>query len=199
MKQAARQTQDIWNLLTSAYFLGLVCHPSRIFCIICNSPKLLFANHLSQVLDDKLSRAKCLLGADAPALALSSESLQTLDPLMSLDVLVVTLLGTRTGAWRALCKTHPGDMGNKKKKVEWGWDNIPWQTYNQMLWFIFTYSGNHPGSLSQSTPHEVYSCMSLLHNQKEASRPHRHLWQTDRGDYHLYLQLVVHCHVKCEQ
>lgn len=112
--------------------------------------------------------------------------------------------------WLSHCSAHgqvPGEHSAKliletwaiKKKVEWGWDNIPWQTYNQMLWFIFTYSGNHPGSLSQSTPHEVYSCMSLLHNQKEASRPHRHLWQTDRGDYHLYLQLVVHCHVKCEQ
>lgn len=114
MKQAERQTQDILNL-TSAYFSGRACHPLRISQIICdpiNSPKLLFANHLSQVLDDKLSRAKWLLGADAPALALSAESLQTLDPLMSLDVLVVTLISTWTGAGRTLSKTHPG--GNKQ-------------------------------------------------------------------------------------
>lgn len=78
------------------------------------SPKFLFANHLSQVLDDKLSRAKCLLGADAPALALSTESLQTLDPVMSLDVLVVTPITTWAGAGRALSKTHPWETGNKK-------------------------------------------------------------------------------------
>lgn len=79
-------------------------------CVPIVSPELLFANHLSQVLDDKLPRAKCLLGADAPALALSTESLQTLDPLVSLDVLVVALITRWTSAGRALSKTHPGEI-----------------------------------------------------------------------------------------
>lgn len=44
-----------------------------------------------------------------------------------------------------------------------------------MLYFVFTYSGSHPGSLSQFGPHEVYSCMWWFHNQTKASHQHRHL------------------------
>lgn len=76
-------------------------------CDQLSSPELLFANHLSQVLNDKLSSAKGLLGADAPAFALGTESLQALDPLMSLDALVVAPIDTWTGAGRTLSKTHP--------------------------------------------------------------------------------------------
>lgn len=102
------------NLLTFTYLLGHSYH-TRLFCTVRQqivSPKLLFANHFSQVLDDKLSRAERLLGANAPALALGTESLQTLHPFMSLDVLVVTLFDTWTGAGRALSKAHPGEMGD---------------------------------------------------------------------------------------
>lgn len=70
----------------------------------------MFTDHLSKVLDDELTRAKTLLGADAPALALSPESLQTLSPVVSLYVLVVTLLATWTSAGRALSKAHPENM-----------------------------------------------------------------------------------------
>lgn len=72
------------------------------------SPELLLANHLSQVFDDELSRAERLLGADAPALPLGPEPLQTLDPLVSLNVLVITLVSTRTRAGRTFCIAHPG-------------------------------------------------------------------------------------------
>lgn len=84
-----------------------VCPKENVLCAQTNSPKFLFTNHLSQVLYDKLSGAKGLLGTDAPALALSTEPLQALNPLMSLDALVVTLINTWTGAGRALGKTHP--------------------------------------------------------------------------------------------
>lgn len=83
-------------------------------CDQLSSPELLFADHLPQVLDDKLSSAEGLLGADAPALALGTESLQALDPLVSLDALVVTPIGTWTGAGRALSKTHPWKKAIKK-------------------------------------------------------------------------------------
>lgn len=42
----------------------------------------------------------------------------------------------------------------------------------------FTDSGNHPGSFSQFDHQAFYSCMSSFHNPTEASRPHRHLWQS---------------------
>lgn len=75
-----------------------------------SSPELVFADHFSQVLNNELPRAETLLGADAPALALGTESLQTLNPFVPLDVLVVAVLATRAGAGRALGKAHPGEM-----------------------------------------------------------------------------------------
>ena len=78
------------------------------------SPELVLADHLPEVLDDELARAEGLLGADAPALALGAEALQALDPLVPLDVLVVTLLPARADAGRALGEAHPvGDGGNR--------------------------------------------------------------------------------------
>lgn len=71
------------------------------------SPELLFANNFTQILNDELSRAERLLGADAPPFALSAETLQTLDPLVSLDMLVVTMISTWTRAGRTLSKAHP--------------------------------------------------------------------------------------------
>ena len=73
-------------------------------------PELMLADNLSQVLDDELSRAQGLLGADAPALALGAEALQALHPLVPLDVLVVTLVHAGTGAGGALRKTHPNGL-----------------------------------------------------------------------------------------
>lgn len=75
----------------------------------------MLADHLPQVLDDELARAEGLLGADAPTLALGTEALQALDPLMPLDVLVVTLLAAGAGTGRALGKAHPEGTDNKIK------------------------------------------------------------------------------------
>lgn len=72
----------------------------------CVSPELLLAHHFSQVFNNELSGAKRLLGPDAPTFSFSTESLQTLDPLVPLDVLVVTLVSTWTRTVRALGKAH---------------------------------------------------------------------------------------------
>lgn len=123
-------------------------------CIV--SPELLFANHFSQVLDNKLSRAKSLFGADAPALALCAESLQTLHPFMSLDVLVVTLLHTGTSARRALSEAHPGEERHKITSL------ISERQYQRVCnkhLCLFTYSGSHPDSPFHSGSQGVDNCM----------------------------------------
>lgn len=81
------------------------------------SPELVLADHLSQVLDDELPRTEGLLGADAPALALGAEALQTLHPLVPLDVLVVALLTAWADAGGALSKAH---SAGKQCGTRWG-------------------------------------------------------------------------------
>lgn len=88
------------NILGYDYVLTRTSH-KRI------PPELLLTNNLSQVLDDKLPRAEGFLGADAPAFSFSTEPLQTLYPLMSLDMLVITRLGAWTCTGRTLGKAHP--------------------------------------------------------------------------------------------
>lgn len=113
------------------------------------SPELLFANHFSQVLDDKLSGTKGLLGADAPALALGTEPLQTLDPVVSLDVLVVTLVTRWTGAGRALCITHPGEIGNVKNLGNL-MGKLFKSCHSKFCRYLFRHSSRQPFSVESS-------------------------------------------------
>lgn len=78
-----------------------------------NAPELLLADHLPQVLDDELPGAQRLFCADAPPFALCTEALQTLDPVVFLDALVVTVVATRTSAGGALRKAHPNKVAIK--------------------------------------------------------------------------------------
>lgn len=111
-----------------------------------NAPELLLADHLPEVLDDELPCAERLFGANAPAFALCTKPLQTLDPVVFLDSLVVTVVATRTSGG-ALGKAHPSKV-NKRNQID-SLDLHPLFTLLKMF-YLFRQSSRQPFSVLSS-------------------------------------------------